>query len=82
MEAVRERWTDDRMDKRFERVAKNLAGLQTGQIELRKELSEKASRQEVTELRTELSQRFDRLQNMLLTGFFGLVATLILTHLA
>ncbi len=95
MEAVRERWTDDRMDDlvvrvdngfaqvdaRFAQVDARFAQVHADQIDLRKELAEKSSRQELAELRSEMNQRFDRLQNMLLTGFLTLVVTLIATQI-
>lgn len=131
MEAVRERWTDDRMDdlvvrvdngfaqvdqrfaqidqrfaqvdqrfaqvdqrfdqidqrfaqvdQRFAEVHDDLVELRSDQKEIRKELGEKSSRQELSELRAEMTHRFDRLQNMLLTGFFTLVATLVVTQVS
>jgi hypothetical protein len=86
MEVVRERWTDDRMDDLVVRVDNGFAQadarfaeLRAEQIELRKELADKSSCQEVAELRSDMNHRFDRLQNMMLTGFATL---LILTIVA
>lgn len=85
MEAVRDRWPDDRMDDLVVRVENGFAQadarfaeLRAEQIDIRKELSEKATRQELSKLESEMNQRFDRVQNMLLTGFLTLlVLTLV-----
>lgn len=95
MEAVRERWTDDRMDdlvhrvdrgftqvdRQFDQIHIDMTAMRTEQIHLRQALNEKSSRQELAELRSEMNQRFDKLQNMLLTGFLTLVISLILTQI-
>lgn len=71
MEAMRERWTDDRMDDLVQRmdagfaqVHEDIAGLRVDNRELRRDMGGLASRQElhtqVQSLRSEMCERFDK----------------------
>jgi hypothetical protein len=71
MEAMRDRWTDDRMDDLVQRVDagfaqvhEDIAGLRVDNRELRRDMGGLASRQElhteVQSLRSEMCERFDQ----------------------
>jgi hypothetical protein len=84
MEAMRESWTDDRMDalnrrvddgftqvdQRFDRVEADLRDLR---VETRTEFA--AVRQESAALRQEMNARFDAMQRLILQVGGGMIAT-------
>lgn len=69
MEAVREKWTDERLDDLSRRV-------ESGFTEARAEL-----RAEMAGLRAEMNSRFNTLQQTTIGGFAALLAAMIVTNL-
>ncbi|HET7122057.1 MAG TPA: hypothetical protein VFI17_12515 [Solirubrobacterales bacterium] len=82
MEAVREKWTDERLDDLKEQV---VTGFERVDGDIRE------VRSEVAGLRTEMSDRFDATHRLIVQvgaglfgtmamGFLGMIATLLLTQ--
>jgi hypothetical protein len=57
----REKWTDDRLDERFDRLDADIREL----------------RRDLTDLRTEMNARFDAVNRNMMAGFFMVIATIL-----
>jgi len=72
MEAMRESWTDERLDDGFRRTEADIRGLRSEVSDLRTEL-----KGEINGLRAEMNSRFDGLQRTMLQVGGGMIAALI-----
>lgn len=78
MEAVREKWTDERLDDLSERVE---AGFTEARSEMKESRREMATRRELGELRAEMNSRFTAMQQTTIGGFVALLAAMLVTNL-
>lgn len=79
MNAVREAWTDERLDDLNARVERGFDEVRTEFRELRSEMDTRFERvyRDLGDLRGEMNTRFDAMQRTMILGFASVVASVV-----